>query len=707
MSDAADPGASPAAGSPTTPLERLATLLGLPGRAADLAALLDEIVPLRHRADDQGLPAALLRVLDQRPDRRTAWAALLSTVLGAGPGAPDLRPLDDDPVGRDLAELVSATAWADRADGGDERLWAELGWTRFVDDVRPPEPPVVPGTGAVLGPEALPGLADRYDAVVIGSGAGGGTAAALLAESGRTVLVVEAGAAPSRETLATGQLRNPRMEWGLPMPTRSADPADRRIRPGADGTGEAEVAPWAGGWLANAQTLGGGTRVYGAQAWRFGPEDFRMAGTYGVPDGSALADWPIGYDDLEPWYARAEWEVGVSGDDRAGPYDGHRSRPYPMPPLPEGPTATRLAAAADRVGLGVRAVPLLINSGPYLGRPGCVRCRACVGFACPVEAKNDSRNTMLVRALATGRTTVITGTRATRIVVDVHGRAAGVALSAGPAGPRRVIDAATIMVGAGAVETARLLLASAHDGEPQGIGNRHDQVGRHLQGHLYGGAFALFDEEVDDLLGPGPSVATTDLRHGNPGIVGGGMLADEFTLPPVNLYAHLVALGVVPRWGGDSIAGVRRWHRRLLRMMGPVQEVTSADSRVRLDPRRVDGHGVPLAVLSGGLHREDERGRAFLAGRAADWLTAAGAARVFPIAGPAGPGPSGGQHQAGTCRMGADPAASVVDPDGRVWGHDNLYVVDGSSHVTNGGVNPVLTIFANAMRITDRLVRAG
>ncbi len=549
----------------------------------------------------------------------------------------------------------------------------------------------------VVGPADL---AERYDVVVIGSGAGGGTAAGVLAESGRTVLVVEAGDWPETDVLAAGQLRNPRAEWGLPMPTRSDDPADRRLLV-SDGRRD-EVSPVEGGWGANATTAGGGTRVYGAQAWRFAPTDFAMAGSYGVPAGSALADWPISYADLEPYYSRAEWEIGVCGD-VGGAHAGPRSRAFPMPPLPTGPTTELLSTAARRLGLGTMAVPLAVNSGPYLGRPGCARCRLCVGFGCPVEAKNGSQNTMLPRAFATGRCVIALRTRALRIETDRSGRAVGVQLAGGTGQGiwRRSVAAGEIVVAAGAVESARLLLNSASATNPDGLGNATDQVGRQLQGHLYGGAFGVFAEPVDDLLGPGPSVATGDFRHGNPDLIGGGILANEFTLTPANLYKNAADVGLVPRWGEASKRGIRSLHRRLLRVMGPVQEVTSADSRVRVDTSAVDRFGAPVAVLSGGLHAEDVRSRAFLADRAADWLRAAGAEQVVVLAGTPGPGPSRGQHQAGTCRMGEDPARSVVDPVGRVWGHDNVRVADGSVHVTNGGVNPVLTIFANALRIAE------
>jgi choline dehydrogenase-like flavoprotein len=311
---------------------------------------------------------------------------------------------------------------------------------------------------------------------------------------------------------------------------------------------------------------------------------------------------------------------------------------------------------------------------------------------------------MIRRALATGRCDLLTGATVTRIAVDGRGRAAAVEIAAGPA-VRRQIAAAEFVVAAGAIESARLLLASAHPGEPDGIGNAAGQVGRHLQGHIYAGATGIFDDPLVDGLGPGPSIATGDYRHGNAGLIGGGMLANEFVPTPVGAYRYLTDAGLIPRTGAESKRLMRRYWSRMQRIVGPVHELTSAGSRVTLDHGRHDTLGRPLVRLSGSVHPEDLRTQAFLTARAAGWLTAAGASQVVLAAPrPAGAGPSSGQHQAGTLRMGADPATSATDPAGRVWGHDNIRVADASVHVTNGGVNPVLTIFANALRVATGMV---
>jgi choline dehydrogenase-like flavoprotein len=346
-----------------------------------------------------------------------------------------------------------------------------------------------------------------------------------------------------------------------------------------------------------------------------------------------------------------------------------------------------------------------------------------VGFACPSGAKTGTHNTVIPRALATGRCDLITGAHAERVTTTSQGRVDGVALTGetgtgetGTGAPgsgvwRRSVRAGYVLLAGGAVETARLLLNSGSDAEPAGLGNGRDLVGRHLQAHIYAGAVGVFDEVVQDSGGPGPAVATNDFRHHNPGITGGGMIASDFVPAPLAAWDRLAGLGVIPRYGAAGKDGMRRLWSRTLLVTGPVHEVTTRAARVSTDRGLRDRLGIPAAVLSGDIHPEDRRTAAFMADQAVAWLEASGASgasgayRMDASARPAAP--SAGQHQAGTCRMGDDPATSVTDPRGRVWGHDNLLVADGSVHVTNGGVNPVLTILALACRTASLLAESA
>lgn len=546
-------------------------------------------------------------------------------------------------------------------------------------------------------------VGDHYDAIVVGAGAGGSVAAAILAESGFRVLVVERGNWLRYHEVGDEHTSNHRFsKYGHNTgPDLLGNPRTFCQNNGV----ERVTAPNDGDYHNNAMTVGGGTRVYGAQAWRFHSDDFRMATRYGIPEGSSLSDWPISYDELEPYYERAEWEIGVSGDGDAHPGRGQRRQAYPMPALPRTKEAERLALAAEKLGWSVGPVPLLINSIERDGRPACVRCGQCVGFACPTDSKNGGHNTMLVRALRTGNCDLLCNTIVERIDTREGRHATGVRLVQDKDGSilRKQVRAEHMVVAAGAIESARLLLNSVSDNEQCGIGNRTGQVGRNLQGHVYTGAYGYFDEPIHDGLGPGVSIATCRFAHDNgSGIIGGGMLANEFVRLPLIHWNRALAPDAA-RWGIAGKEMMRDSYLRTSQVYGPIQDIPNPESRVRVSETVKDRFGIPVAQLSGNVHPESLRAAEMLRDKAISWLWTAGARNVW--FNPLGDGLSGGQHQAGTLRMGNDPLTSVTDPQGRVHGYDNLWVCDGSVHVTNGGVNPVLTILALAFRTASNLVK--
>ena len=544
----------------------------------------------------------------------------------------------------------------------------------------------------------------NYDVVIVGAGAGGGVAAGLLAEAGKTVLLLERGQHLDFSAAGRDHLRNQR----LPQYGFNAGPGpEAGPRVSVDKNGIASVVSLLDGrYQNNAACVGSGTVVYGAMAWRFLPDDFRMASKYGVPEGSSLADWPLTYEDLEPAYEWAEWEVGVSGDEASAGNNRPRHRAFPMPPLPVTAVGRRLRQGAAALGWKTETVPLLINSMARNGREACAHCQHCVGFACPVNAKNGTQNTLLPRALASGRCTLETGAMAERIDTDDLGHVIGLTYS-NEAGERIAVKSELVICSAGAIETARLLLNSKSARHPAGLGNAYDQVGRNLQGHYYAGATGWAAEPVWDGVGPGATTATIEFSHDNvdpngKAIVGGGMLADDFVMLPLSfLKGHVPS--DVPRWGLAHKEWMRHHYSRQLYVTGPVHEIPSPEARVAVDPAVCDKWGLPVARLSGATHPETLRVYDFMRARAEEWLRASGAENVRSHA--AGLYLSGGQHQAGTCRMGHDPKTSVTDSWGCVHGHDNLYVADSSLHVTNGGFNPVLTILALAFRVAGQIAK--
>ncbi len=583
------------------------------------------------------------------------------TIGAHGVGVVDLGP-------ELLDELIAALDWHDRevlVEAAAEAYYggADRPGARMVGySAAPTRGPLTPIVEHPVPTTSIAEIDDTYDVVVVGAGAGGAVAALVAGEAGARVLLVERGEALPLGAVGRDHLRNHRsLVHG----------------PGIAG-------PTTGGvW-----TVGGGTRVHAGSAWRFVPDDFRMASRYGVPEDSSLADWPLTYDDLEPHYTWAEQTVGVAGDGTAHPTDGHRSRRYPMPPMPTNTEAEVLRVGADRLGLATGPVPQAINSVPFDGRARCVQCGECVGFACISNARNGAYEAIVPRALATGDVTLLTRTRAVGVTRAAE-RVDGIRIVT-DVGVQKTVRAGHVVVAAGAIETARLLLGA-------GLGG--DQVGRHLQGHVFVSAFGRFAEPIVDMAGPGATISTGDLRHGLDGVVGGGILGNELLKLPI-VHWRWARHPEAPRWGLAAKEEMRRNYLRTSHVFGQVQEVPQAENRV-VPTGATDEFGLPRLRLEGRGHPETLRTAAQLRERAVEWLDASGAAEVWVDVIP--DGLTAGTHQAGTCRMGTDPATSVVDPTGRVHGHDNLWVADASVHVTNGGASPSLTIQALAHRVTTEL----
>lgn len=519
-----------------------------------------------------------------------------------------------------------------------------------------------------------------YDFIVVGSGAGGGTFAGIAAVAGAKVLVIERG--PLRVIPGNEHLANQR----LSVYGHNAGP-DRTQTRIVDGLSQ---LPWAPGFQANAAMFGGGTQVYGAQAWRYHPNDFRMATTYGTPEGSSLADWPIGYADIEPWYGIAERHIGVSGNSKSMEHLPPYLSEYPMPPVAAGNAGRILKRGVKSLGWRSCSVPLAINSIPYDGRQACKQCCECVGFPCKWDAKNGSHNTWLARGLETNNLTVMTDSVVTKLHINQK-RVTSVTVV------RRNGDASCIPVNnlicsAGAIETARLLLAS---------GIENDHLGRHLQGHVYTGVTGLFGEPVFDGVGPGPTLAVTEFLHGNDGMIGGGMLADEFVMTPITYWKRHRPASISAH-GYDSKMWMLDTFPRVLDIKGPIQDIPSPDCRVTLSATDTDMYGMPLVQLNGHTHSESLRTSQFMFEKARQLMLACGAVEVWGTPN-RGLIRSAGQHQSGTCRMGPDRSLGVVDEYQKVFGIDNLHVCDASVHVTNGTFNPVLTIYALSHRLGSHL----
>ncbi len=555
----------------------------------------------------------------------------------------------------------------------------------------------------------------KVNAVVVGSGAGGAVVAKELCEAGLTVVLLERGRHYRQEDARHDVLRSQYDNSG-PLgfgPDIHANPRTIRL----DSAQRAHIVyPNENGYGRTDAAVGGGTVAYGCMSWRFVEKDFKMKTLYGVPAGTTLEDWAITYDDLEPYYTRAEWEIGISGQAGANPFEAPRSKPYPLPPLPYDRPARIFLRGAERLGLHPFPLPLAILSQPYDGRPGCIHCTYCERFQCEVNAKSSMHATLIPKALRTSLCQLRAQCMVKEVVTDARGRARGVVYF-GPDGKLCEQPADLVIVSCSATESPRLLLNSKSKLFPAGLANRTDQVGRHVMHHS-GGATILgfFEEEIFEAAGPGFTVGLADYVHANGVVLGGGVITtlSEPRQPLAFARECGGCLGSRP-WGRAAKDFIRRYFRRCLPLYSPGQGLPAENNRVDLDPTVRDAWGIPVLRVTHRTHPMDVRSSLLLRNRMIELLRAAGAIEELL------PKPASdeeieqatknitwgglGEHQVGGCRMGNDPRTSVLNRYCQAHDVDNLFVVDGSCFPTIGGFNPALTIQANAFRVSDYLVK--
>jgi choline dehydrogenase-like flavoprotein len=538
----------------------------------------------------------------------------------------------------------------------------------------------------------------KVDVVVVGSGAGGGVVAKELAEAGLSVVVFERGKA-----YTTADFNHSEMESQYSTPPAygpAVFPNPRTFRYNDQEESRLVYAGVDGVYGRTAAAVGGATLAYGAAAWRYKREDFRMKSTYGTIPGSSLEDWPITYDDLEPYYERAEYEIGVSGLAGADPFAEPRKKPFPLPPLPINPQGEIIRDAGLRLGWHPFPPPFAILTQPYRKRMACFQCRWCLAHACEAGAKSGTQVSMLPLAMQTGRCELRTSSFVTRILTDAKGRPCGVQyFDAHKRGHEQYAD--LVVVSCSATESARLLLNSANKFHPDGLGNSSGQVGRNINDHMSGDAFGIFEREIPHHKGPGPSIAFNDWNHPRSReIPGGGYIYNYYCTLPAEF-----AGGRPPgeaRWGKAHKDFQRKYFYRYIHLGSNCQAMPQEANRVDLDPKLRDAWGMPVARITHSYMKTDHEVANFVMDKEELLLKEAGAIKTWR-----GGTPRGGvdDHQNGSCRMGNDPKTSVVNSYGQSHDLDNLFVVDGSVLVTDAGFNPSLTIQAIAFRSAEYIQR--
>jgi len=542
------------------------------------------------------------------------------------------------------------------------------------------------------------------DAVIIGSGAGGGPLALALSRAGLDVLVLEKGPRHRPEEYPADELANQRHRFFLPY---------------LDGEPHTVVTPKTTrpvrtelGWIATC--VGGGTVHMGAFLYRFHPDDFRMRSRFGPVE--ELADWPFGYEELEPYYTLAEREVGVAGQAGLNPFEGPRSGPYPLPPLDSHPLAPWLEEACRKRGLHPFPTPRSINSRPYQGRPACIYCSACAGYGCRVGAKGSTAEALLPRAEATGRCEVRPECMVKEVTVDRQGRASG-CIYLDREGREHEVPARVVFVCASAVESARMLLLSRSPRFPDGLANGSGRVGRHLQFHgvtMGQGRFRIGDHPELPLSAWHPFLGVSLMDHyflpeGVSALPKGGLLRFDIdgTVPLATAEMVMGESEPVP-WGADLKRRLRE-HFQEHRTVGfeAFHDFLPNDRTfVELDPEVKDRWGLPVARIHLDVPEHHRIAGRWLLEHGFEILDGLGAVdlRATSVGG------TSAYLVHGTCRMGSDPRTSVLDEHCRAHEVPNLYVVDGSFMPTSGGAAPTLTILANSFRVADHVLgrwRAG
>jgi choline dehydrogenase-like flavoprotein len=506
--------------------------------------------------------------------------------------------------------------------------------------------------------------------IIVGTGAGGGTLAHTLAPCGKKLLLLERGNFLPRET----------ENWDPKAVFQENRYISNERWLDADGTPFQPQVHY---------FVGGATKMYGASLYRLRPQDF---GELDHVDGVSPA-WPLGYDDFEPYYTKAEWLYQVHGNHGEDPTEGYASKPYPWPAVSNEPRMAALMHDLEAAGHHPFHAPCgILLDEANRPRSTCIRCKWCDGYPCLVHAKSDAEVlavrpilempnvTLLVEAEAVALETNPSGTSVTKVIVERHGN-------------REEYRGDIVIVSAGASNSAKLLLRSSNDKHPHGLANGSDQVGRNYVFHNCAAAMAVSLEKNPTVYQK--TLALNDFYFGEPGFAYpmGNIQMVGKSLPAMYRGERPRETALAPEFTLEELSehSVDFW-LTTEDLPRPENRVTvEADGTIRLSYKRTNGEEFArlfnrLESLLDGIgmraHRLLQRNHYF--------------EQTVPIAGVA--------HQAGTCRFGNDPATSVLDLNCKAHELDNLYVVDTSFFPSIGAVNPALTAMANAIRVGEHLI---
>ena len=553
------------------------------------------------------------------------------------------------------------------------------------------------------------------DVAVIGLGAAGGVAVLPLARAGLTVAGIEAGTWMSAKDYRADEIHNNVRRRVTSVPKAQREIPTIRAHPGETAVQAAQHP------MMNA--VGGTSIHYWAQSWRLKPWDFRARsetvrryGAGALPQGSTLEDWPLTYEELEPFYDNVEWELGVSGkagnlagkiDARGNIFEGPRRREYPMPPLRSTEFIDHMAEAARRMGWHPFHPPAAINTELRDHRPGCAYHGFCNAGGCHVSAKSSTAVTTIPAAAKTKHLTIFDLAHVTRIASDAKGRATGVNYLRN--GEEFFQPCKVVLLAGYTYENSRLLLLSKSAAYRNGLANNHGQVGRHFFAHYQTGAVtALFPFDVNIWYGlPAQGIAVDDFAddaydHSGVGFIGGTCMHVRTERHAIEA-AAMDTYGKAPGWGSAWKKFVRENAARVANSYLQTSTFPYENCLLDLDPMVKDPLGDPVCrITTGGVKQNEDRAIRYAQKKMEQWFREAGAIATEA----ADPGvPALTTHAYGGTRMGDNPETSVTDRWGFSHEAPNLGILGASVMGTSGARNPTLTAQALAWRTAEHLVK--
>lgn len=557
----------------------------------------------------------------------------------------------------------------------------------------------------------------KTDVVVIGLGAAGGVAVLPLARAGLKIVGLEAGGWFQAKEHLPDEIRNNIRHW--PHAVQKANLEVPTVRNGPNGPALPRPAyhPMMNG-------VGGTSLHYWGQSWRLNAWDFKVRsetfhryGASSIPTDSTVEDWPLTYEELESYYDKVEYTIGVSGKagnirgviDKGGNiFESPRQREYPMPPLRTAGFPDQMAEAAKRLNWHSFRPPAAINSAARDNRTPCYYHGFCSGGGCPVNAKNSTAVTTIPEAIATGNLKVVPHAHVVAIDSDDNGRVTGV---------RYLTDkkeysqpASVVLLASYTYENSRLLLLSKSKVYAKGLSNNHGQVGMHYMSHTMGGYWAigvvgLFPHDVNRWYGtPAQGIAVDNwaddnFDHTGISFIGGGSIHIPMELRPIEA-ARMPTFGQVPQWGSKWKAFVKENAARWAYAYIQISTLPYKDHFLDLDPTVKDPFGYPVCRVTVSLKENERHAVIFMQEKAEQWFREAGAIEVSraPISLYAVT-----THAYGGTRMGDDSETNVVDRWGFSHEAPNLGILGASVMGTSGARNPTLTVQALAWRTAEHL----